>query len=130
MTDLVATLGRDNVQRLADVAGGTRLSIPLHLGKPPNGGRNGFARLSALVGAELATLLIFHFADSALYVPRLERSGPVDPKAVARLAKRHNVPEIARRLRCSERAVFKHLARTRTGSLRKTSRTKGKDRTA
>jgi predicted DNA-binding transcriptional regulator AlpA len=129
VNDLAQLLGEANLQRLADVAGGTRLSVPLHAGKPPNGGRDGYARLSRLVGADLAVLLIFHFGDSTLYVPRLESGHAVDPKEVARLTRRGlKARDIARVLCCSERTVYKHRARTRTGSIPKPRKTKERSR--
>lgn len=116
MTNLGTLIGSDNLERLQRVAGGTRLHIPLNMGPPPTGGRNGFARLSDLVGAELAALLVFHFADSRIYVPVATRSGPVDPKAVARLDRRGlKLREIVRLVGCSEGTVLKHRKQTRAG---------------
>lgn len=127
MSDLLNLLGKANVEHLADVVGGRRLRIPKHPGKPPNGGRDGLKRLTLLVGDELALLLIFHFGDSTIYVPRPKRAEPVDPKAVARLTRRGlSVPEIVVVLGCAERTVFKHRARTRTGSHPKTRKAERK----
>jgi len=120
MSKLVRILGQENVERLAEAAGGTRLFIPKHYGKPPGGGRDTAARLVDLVGESLAILLVFHFGDSTIYVPTLAKAEPVDVKRLKRLERKGlSAPEIARLLRCSERTVEKHRARSRKSELRK-----------
>jgi len=111
MSDLLSRIGRANLERLASVAGGTRLFIPKHYGKPPNGGRDGSARLVALVGPDLAVLLVFHYGDSRIYVPTLRPAKPVDRRKFNRLAGRKSNREIARNLGCSVRTVEKLQAK-------------------
>lgn len=114
MTDLVALLGRENVERLADVAGGTRLFIPRNYGKPPRGGRDTTERLNGLVGPELAILLVFHFGGEAIYVPRLKPADPIDPAKLKRLERKGlSAREVALQLGCCARTVEKHRQKTR-----------------
>ncbi len=119
MTDLVALLGQANVDRLCEAVGGTRLFVPRHYGKPPTGGRDTSERLVALVGEPLAILLVFHFGDSRIYVPKGSTDGPVDVGKLKRLSRRMSQRQVARRLGCSERTVEKHRAKARTKSLKR-----------
>jgi len=114
MSDLVALLGRDNVDRLAKAAGGTRVFVPKHFGKPPGGGRDSSARLTALFGESLAVLLVFHFGDSTIYVPRDGPPKPINRRRLKRLD-RQGLPAktIARLMQCSERTVERHRARNK-----------------
>jgi DNA-binding NarL/FixJ family response regulator len=101
---IVDRLGHENAQRLADVAGGTRLSVPAQLA-------NG-ARLRLLLGNDLATLVILHFGGlGRVYVPTMKLSPKVDARTVRRLSKRGwSASRIARELGCSERTVHTHRA--------------------
>lgn len=104
-------LGPENARRLSEVAGGTRLCIPKHIGKPPRGGRTP-TKLEILVGPELAALLVFHFGDSCIYVPMNGAARPVDRrKAAALIRKGLSAPAIALKLGCSTRTIEKHRAR-------------------
>lgn len=119
MTDLVALLGQDHVDTLSKAVGGTRLYVPKHFGRPPGGGRDSSDRLVELFGEPLAILLVFHFGDSRIYVPKGSTSGPVDVGKMNRLSRRMSQRQVARRLGCSERTVEKHRARTRTKTLKR-----------
>jgi hypothetical protein len=114
MSDLVTLLGEDNLDRLASAAGGTKLFVPKHYGKPPGGGRDTSERLIKLVGPELAILLVFHFGDSSIYVPRRKPSTPVDARRLKRLERQGlSARAIALLIGCSERTVEKHRQRSR-----------------
>jgi hypothetical protein len=114
MSELERLLGPENLKRLAEAVGGAHLSIPKHFGKPPTGGRDTSVRLISLVGESLAVLLVFHFGDSRIYVPRLKPAEPVDRNRLRRLDREGmSAPEIARALQCSTRTVEKHRARSR-----------------
>ncbi len=111
---IVERLGSANADRLSAIAGGTRLHVPLHVTTPASGGRDGFKRLALLVGEDLAILLVLHFADTRLYVPTGQPNRPVDAKAVSRLTKRGwSAARIARKLRCSDRAIHEARANVR-----------------
>lgn len=118
MSDLASILGTENLDRLSAAAGGTRLYVPKHFGKPPNGGRDTSERLVKLVGPDLGLLLVFHFGDSVIYVPLPRQGGPVDRRKLKRLARRHNLTnkQIARRVGCSIRTVEKLRAAIRASS--------------
>lgn len=121
MSDLVALLGEDNLDLLASAAGGTKLFVPKHYGKPPGGGRDTSERLIRLVGPELAILLVFHFGDSSIYVPTRRASARVDVRRLRRLERQGlSARAIALLLGCSERTVEKHRQRSRTTLLTKT----------
>ncbi len=115
MTGLLDTIGAENLARLSEAAGGVRLYVPKHFGKPPNGGRDSSERLIALVGPDLGLLLVFHYADSVIYVPLPGRTEPIDVGKLKRLARRKDLSNrrIARLIGCTERTVEKHRARTR-----------------
>lgn len=105
-------LGAEQLAKLSTIVGGTRLHVPSSTLPPATGGSDGFARLSALVGRDLAILLVLHFADSRIYVPRGKRSAQVDARKVARLdAQGWSATRIARKLGCSNRTI--HAARSR-----------------
>lgn len=131
MNDLAAILGAENAKRLIEVAGGTRLSIPQHLGRPPReagnngGGHDTAKRLIDLFGEPLAILLVFHFGGrDRIYVPKA--SGPirVDVGKLKRLSRTMSARQVARRLNCSVRTVEKHRAKLRNA---KTLKRKGID---
>lgn len=116
MSHLLDLLGRENLDRLSNAAGGTVLYVPKHYGKPPRGGRDTSERLSRLMGPELAILLVFHFGDSRLYVPKPRNAEPVDHRKLRRLARSTlSAREITLRLggRCTTRQVEKLRARER-----------------
>lgn len=107
-------LGAEQLAKLSTIAGGTRLHVPSTIAPPVTGGSHGFARLSALVGERLATLLVLHFADSRIYVPRGKRSAQVDARKVAKLdAKGWSAPRIARQLGCSNRSIYAARSRNK-----------------
>ncbi len=117
MSNLLALLGRENLDRLSSVAGGTVLCVPKYYGKPPRGGRDTSDRLSRLVGEPLAILLVFHFADSRIYVPKPRNAEPVDQRKLKRLARSNlSAREIATRLggSATSRQVEKLRAKERT----------------
>lgn len=115
MSDLVALLGKENLERLSSAVGGTRLFIPKHFGKPPGGGRDGSERLVRLLGEPLAILLVFHFGEGVIYVPRAGPRGSINPERLKRLVRQGLTnKEIARRFGCSERAVEKRRAKSRS----------------
>lgn len=102
-------LGHEHAARLSEIAGGTRLHVPRDL--------DNATRLKALLGDELAVLVVLHFGDSRLYVPVATRSGPVDVRKIKKLAARGwSSARIARELRCSENTVDKKRAKLRTRS--------------
>lgn len=113
MSDLLEILGQQNLDRLSRAVGGTPLSIPRHFGTPPNGGRDTSIRLIRLVGPDLALLLVLHFADSTIYVPRPANAPTADPKVLKRLAAKRALSArvIALKLGCSTRTVEKARAR-------------------
>ena len=100
-------LGSDHAAELSRIVGGTRLHVPSRVEAPSTGGRDGFKRLSALLGYDLAVLMILHFGDSRIYVPRGTKSKPVDIRLVARLSRRGmSASRIAQRLNCSDKTVY------------------------
>lgn len=112
---IVDRLGRENAAKLSRIAGGTRLHVPGQLATPATGGRNGFERLTRLVGPDLAVLLVLHFGDSRLYVPTSRTGRPVDAKVVARLSRKGwSASRIARKLGCSDRTVHAKREAART----------------
>lgn len=112
---IVDRLGPDNAARLSRIAGGTRLHVPSRVEAPSTGGRDGFKRLERLLGYDLAVLVVLHFGDSRLYVPRADRSDPVDVKTVARLTRRGlSASKIAKKLKCSDRTVHAKRAQALT----------------
>jgi hypothetical protein len=113
MSELRRLLGPVQFNRLCDIAGGTRVHIPKHYGKPPNGGRDPTNRLKRLFGESLAILLVFHFGDSVLHVPKRQGNAPLDRKLLNRLVKRSDLSAnaIARRARCDRLTVEKHRSR-------------------
>lgn len=117
MSNLISLLGRENLDRLSRVAGGTVLCVPKYYGKPPRGGRDSSDRLKRLVGEPLAILLVFHFADSRIYVPKPRDAEPVDHRKLKRLARTNlSAREIATRLggSATSRQVEKLRNRERT----------------
>jgi hypothetical protein len=116
MSRLVALLGRENVDRLSKAAGGTVLYVPKHYGKPPNGGRDSSERLGRMFGESLAVLLVFHFSNSRLYVPKPRDAEPVDINKLRRLARsKRSAREITLLLggACTNRQVEKVRERER-----------------
>lgn len=119
MSNLLELLGRENLDRLSSVAGGTVLHIPKHYGKPPRGGWDTSKRLSNLVGPELAILLVFHFGMSRIYVPKPRNAEPCDRAKLKRLARSgRSAREITLMLggTCTTRQVEKLRARERSKS--------------
>lgn len=111
MSILALSIGQDQLERLSRILGGTRLRIP---GQLDNGNApEAFAR--RVGNADLAVLLILHFGDSVIYVPRLTLGGGperVTVKAVMRLTERgKSAGEIALILHCSNRAVYRKRAK-------------------
>lgn len=105
---LVDRIGPAHAETLARLVGGTRLHVPGQI-------RN-IGRLRKVVGEDLAVLLVFHFGDSRIYVPRPTTSPPVDVRTVARLTNRGaSARTIAKRLGCCDRTVHakRALARER-----------------
>lgn len=106
-------LGAENADRLAQLVGGSSINVPETMRCARS--------LKARLGDHLATLVVLHFGDSRLYVPK--RFGPDDVRShridgveVVRLtAEKWTAAQIARHLRCSERTVHswraKHRAR-------------------
>lgn len=113
MSELRQLLGQVQFNRLCDIAGGTRVHVPKHYGKPPNGGRDTSRRLKRLFGESLAILLVFHFGDSVLHVPKRQGNAPFDRAKLKRLARRRDLSAntIARRVGCDRRTVEKRRAR-------------------
>lgn len=119
MSELSRLLGPVMFNRLCDLAGGTRVHIPKHYGKPPNGGRDTTVRLNRMFGASLAILLVFHFGDSVIRIPNRKGNRPFDERrAVAKRLKRFtnrdlSANAIARRVGCDARTVERHRSRNR-----------------
>ena len=104
---LVEKLGEETLESLSGRVGGTRLRVPSALvnHRPPE-------RFLKRVGdRRLAVVLILHFGDSEIYVPRLARGcGPerVTVRKVMNLTNKGlSAREIALRLRCCERVVYR-----------------------
>jgi hypothetical protein len=115
---IVRRLGPEAAAKLSAIAGGTRLHVPSRVTPPPTGGRDGFKRLAKLLGHDLAVLVVLHFGDSRIYVPRSTPPKPVDAKAVARLTKRGwSAARIARKLNCSDRTVHAKRAQSSSDAL-------------
>jgi Homeodomain-like domain len=106
-------LGQANAERLAVLVGGTSITIPDRL--------SAASALRARIGDDLAVLVVLHFGGlERIYVPRLAHSGPVDDRAVARLTNRGwSAKRIARKLECSERAIYSARRRNREGGERR-----------
>jgi hypothetical protein len=114
MSDPLDILGPERAARVKAIAGGTRISVPSDVDSPFNRARS----LESRFGREIAILLVFHFAGRVIYVPRAETSAQVDIRKVARLTKRKkSAQEIARKLECSERAVYAARARAKARGL-------------
>lgn len=112
MSELRRLLGPVEFNRLCDIAGGTRVHIPKHYGKPPNGGRDTSIRLKRLFGEGLAILLVFHFGDSVLHVPKRRGNMPFDRAKLKRLARSDlSANAIARKVGCDRRTVEKTRSR-------------------
>lgn len=100
---IAARLGVENAERLASIAGGTRLHVP---GILANAGR-----LKLRLGDDLAILVVLHFGDSRLYVPlsltgRGATARKVDARTVLRLTRKGwSASRIARKIGCSDRTV-------------------------
>ena len=107
MSELRRKLGTVQFNRLCDIAGGTRVPIPKYYGKPPNGGRDTSRRLDRMFGSSLAILLVFHFGDTLIRVPKHRGNASFDKHKLNRLAKRSDLSanEIARRVGCDCRTV-------------------------
>lgn len=117
MSELRRLLGQIEFNRLCDRAGGTRVHIPKHYGKPPNGGRDTTPRLKRLFGESLAILLVFHFGDSVIRVPLRHGSAPLNRRKLKRLVNRRNLSAntIARRVGCDRRTVERYRSRNSLG---------------
>jgi hypothetical protein len=117
MRELREKLGEEQFANLVRIAGGTRIRIPKHYGKPPTGGRDTSVRLDRLFGPSLALLLVFHFGDSEIVVPtgRHRWQQPVNVRKLKRLVKRSDLSSnvIARKTGCSRRTVERHRKRIR-----------------
>jgi hypothetical protein len=115
MSELRRLLGTVQFNRLCDLAGGTRVHIPKHYGKPPNGGRDTTRRLKRLFGESLALLLVFHFGDSVIHVPKRQGLSAFDRRKLRRLARRPDLSAntIAREVGCDRRTVEKQRSRNR-----------------
>lgn len=112
MRELRRLLGQVEFNRLCDLAGGTRVHIPKHYGKPPNGGRDTSRRLKAQFGESLSLLLVFHFGGEVVSIPKRQGSGPIDRRKLKRLSKRRDLSanNIARIVGCDRRTVEKYRA--------------------
>lgn len=119
MSALARILGPENLARLSAACGGTRLYVPKYYGTPPKhignngGGRDTSKRLARLVGPDLGLLLVLHFGDSVIYVPKRRDAPTVDRRKLKRLARNPNLSAttIARRLGCTTRTVEKARAK-------------------
>lgn len=122
MSELRQLLGPVAFNRLCDIAGGTRVYIPKHYGKPPNGGRDTSHRLKRTFGESLAILLVFHFGDSVIRVPTRRGNTSWDERRrvtnrLKSLVKRSDLSAntIARRVGCDSRTVERHRSRIMNG---------------
>jgi hypothetical protein len=115
MSDLLKLLGKENLDRMSAILGGTRFFIPRHYGKPPTGGRDSSVRLKRLLGEPLAILLVFHFGGSEISVPLPNGRQPLDRPRLARMSRRRDLSAstIARRIGCTRRTVERCRARQR-----------------
>lgn len=127
MSELLDALGQDRLERLSLLHGGTRLRIPLELlhGHAPP------AFSKRVGGSDIAILLILHFGQSSVYVPLLDRGkagGPerVSVREVVRLSKRLSANEIAKRLKCSVRVVYRKRAKHRARLIHVASDSEGR----
>jgi hypothetical protein len=113
MSELRRRLGPLMFDRLCQVAGGTRVVVPKHYGKPPNGGRDTTRRLKRIFGESLAILLVFHFGDSRLNVPKYRGSKPLNHAKLKRLARQRHLSAmtVARKAGCDYRTVEKLRSR-------------------
>lgn len=108
MTKIAEKLGPEHAATLARLAGGTRINLTNHmLDRGPK-------HLIERFGETIAALLIFHFGGTVLYIPTNARGFPVDGERVIAL-KRAGWSEsaIARELRCSDRVIYRKLAKAR-----------------
>jgi hypothetical protein len=119
MSLLVDALGRDMLERLSLILGGQRLRVPQGLDR----GRAPVAFAKRVGGEDIAVRLILHFSDSSVYVPLLERAqagGPerITVRKVMSLTRRKlSANEIAKRLSCSVRVVYRKRAKHRAREL-------------
>lgn len=101
MTNLSARLGDEDAERIIQVAGGRRLSIPEGLEKYDT------RQIEKLFGRELSIKLILHFGGRTIYVPRNGMSKKVSLRRVVYWTKRDKSASwIAQRLGCSDRTVY------------------------
>jgi hypothetical protein len=116
MSELRRLLGPVMFRRLCELAGGTRVRVPKHFGKPPTGGRDTAPGLTAKFGEPLALLLVFHFGDSSIHVPKPQGSERYSDRGkLKRLANRPGMSanDIARKLGCDRRTVETYRSRNR-----------------
>jgi hypothetical protein len=108
MSELRRLLGPEAFDNLREVAGGTRIRIPKHYGRPPGGGWDSSRSLNRLVGESLALLLVFHFGGSVINVPKASIvNRPLSANRIARLAG------------CDRRTVEKYRQRNSLGKERR-----------
>lgn len=108
MTLLVDRLGAERAAAVIELAGGQRIAVPAELedGAAPRA-------LEKRFGRDLAIALVLHFGGDPLYIPR-PRLGRAHLKDVVRLSKRGKSANfIARKLGCSDRAVYRRRAQAR-----------------
>lgn len=120
MSQLAEALGLDAVAELSRVFGGRRLFVPSF--SDQRSAREARARLVASVGPSLAANLITYFAGGYVYVPQPKPqgrnpdgqfAGSADPRAVLRLSRTMTAEQIAQRLKCSTRIVYRIRAKAK-----------------
>jgi hypothetical protein len=119
MSRFVDKLGQDQATRLSAIVGGTQISVP----DTVDASAFNAGTLRDRLGESLFVLLVFHFGGTRLYVPQVadqrqsgRRTGQarLDHKRVASLTKRGwSATRIARKLGCSDRAVFASRAKSK-----------------
>jgi hypothetical protein len=119
MSELRRLLGPEAFDNLREVAGGTRIRIPKHYGRPPGGGWDSSRSLNRLVGESLALLLVFHFGGSVINVPKASNS-TFDRAKLRRIVNRPlSANRIARLAGCDRRTVEKYRQRNSLGKERR-----------
>lgn len=108
-----AVIGADNLYRLAEAYGGTRIKVPADF--------DAANALRSQIGDDLAALVVFHFGGTVIYVPTMKPPAVPTSLHQAEIEKLDqaglSAREIARRCGCSQRSIYAHRKRKRTKGL-------------
>jgi hypothetical protein len=108
---IVKRLGHEQAAALSAIVGGTKIDVPGNL----TSSAFSVGRLRKRLGDGLFALLVFHFGGTRIYVPQVDAGrARIDGAKVARLTQRGwSAARIARKIGCSDRAVYRSRAKAR-----------------